>query len=81
MMYVVFLTIYQYAVLEVVPGPIRTEPASASSLIAIIPVMCFAYQVRSDQLIAVIKSLFPCFTCNLSVGSDQSSDKSSAWLA
>jgi len=46
MLYVVFLNVYQYFVLEL--DPLKTTPSSGAdstfSLIAVIPVICFAYQ-------------------------------------
>lgn len=46
MLYVVFLNVYEYYQLDVVPGPIRTSPASALEMIASLPVVCFAYQTH-----------------------------------
>ncbi|RWS06318.1 putative sodium-coupled neutral amino acid transporter 7-like protein [Dinothrombium tinctorium] len=45
MLYVVILTIYQhYALDDVKRGTIKTSPESFSSLLSVIPVMCFGYQ-------------------------------------
>ncbi|CAG2101308.1 unnamed protein product [Medioppia subpectinata] len=46
MLYVVFLNIYEYLILETTPGPIKTSPTSIVSLFAALPVVCFAYQTH-----------------------------------
>ncbi|XP_054717183.1 sodium-coupled neutral amino acid transporter 7-like isoform X2 [Uloborus diversus] len=46
MLYPVFLTVYEYYVLGVVPGKIKTVPDSAVQVFVVIPVFSFAYQTH-----------------------------------
>ncbi|CAG2161906.1 unnamed protein product [Oppiella nova] len=46
MLYVVFLNVYEYLILDTKPGPIKTSPGSMVSLFAALPVVCFAYQTH-----------------------------------
>uniref|UniRef100_T1K0M2 Amino acid transporter transmembrane domain-containing protein n=2 Tax=Tetranychus urticae TaxID=32264 RepID=T1K0M2_TETUR len=44
MLYVVFLNVYEYFKLDIPDPPIRTKPSSLTSMVAVFPVICFAYQ-------------------------------------
>jgi len=46
MFYVVFINVYQYFYLNCQQVELRTKPESFKSMIAIIPVICFAYQTH-----------------------------------
>jgi len=46
MFYVVFLNIYQYFYLNCQQVELRTKPESFKSMLAVIPVICFAYQTH-----------------------------------
>ncbi|KAH9529710.1 hypothetical protein DERF_003579 [Dermatophagoides farinae] len=50
MIYVVFLNVYEYYALEVVPGQIKTSPTSIIAAFASLPVICFAYQTHEIVL-------------------------------
>ncbi|KAH9424502.1 hypothetical protein DERP_004687 [Dermatophagoides pteronyssinus] len=50
MIYVVFLNIYEYYALDVVPGQIKTSPTSVIAAFASLPVICFAYQTHEIVL-------------------------------
>jgi len=45
-LYVVFLNVYEYYKLDVIPGPIKTSPDSIVSVFAALPVVCFACQTH-----------------------------------
>jgi sodium-coupled neutral amino acid transporter 7/8 len=44
MFYVVFLNVYEFYKLDIEAGPIRSSPSSTINVIAVMPVICFAYQ-------------------------------------
>ena len=44
--YVIFLNVYEYYRLDVIPGPIKTYPDSVVSFLAALPVVGFAYQTH-----------------------------------
>lgn len=46
MLYPVFLTVYEYHKLDVVPGKVKTMPDSAIQVFVVIPVISFAYQTH-----------------------------------
>lgn len=46
MFYVVFINVYQYFYLSCTQVELRTKPESFKSMIAVIPVICFAYQTH-----------------------------------
>lgn len=46
MLYPVFLTVYEYYKLDVIPGKIKTMPDSAVQVFVVIPVFSFAYQTH-----------------------------------
>ena len=61
--YVVLLIVVEYAMGGHTPGSIKHKPEEWTDVFAVIPVICFGYQVRSVLVLVTIYVFFVSATC------------------